>query len=184
MPRTSHTPVADTEEQLVALLATLRVTTTEEADFEGRFLSEFHERVARETVCCPARRRLFAHLLQLIDNFGRGRLAFGVSATGLCVLAVAYAMYPAGQAGVETAASVSAELQKSPLVLPVLSRDLAECTTIRVETGRSAFDAGCVTVRPGQYSTVIEVPNTTVISVPQRQGNTISLPAPSVRYAF
>ena len=165
MPRTSHTPVADTEEQLVALLATLRVTTTEEADFEGRFLSEFHDRVARETVCCPARRRLFAHLMQLIDNFGRGRLAFGAS-------------------GAETSASVVAELQKSPLVLPVLSNDLAECTTIRVEPGQSAFEVGGVTVRRGQHSTVIEVPNTTVISVPQRQGNFISLPAPSVRYAF
>ena len=184
MPKTSHTPVADTEEQLVALLATLRVTTTEEADFEGRFLSEFHDRVAREAVCCPARRHLFAHILQLIDNFGRGRLAFGASATGLCVLAVVYAMYPAGQAGTETIASVAAEHQKSPLVLPVLSHDLAECTTIRVEPGQSAFEVGGVTVRRGQHSTVIEVPNTTVIPVPQRQGNFISLPAPSVRYAF
>ena len=184
MSRNSHTPVADTEEQLVALLATLRVTTTEEADFEGRFLNEFHERVAREAVCCPARRRLFAHLLQIVDNFGRGRLAFGASAAGLCVLAAVYAMYPAGQTGTDTTASVAAELQKSPLVLPVLSHDLAECTTIRVEPAQSAFEVGGVTVRRGQHSTVIEVPNTTIISVPQRQGNFISLPAPSVRYSF
>lgn len=184
MPKSSHTPVTDSEEQLVALLATLRVTPVEEADFEGRFLSEFHERVARETVCCPARRRLLAHLLQLVDNLGRGRLAFGASAMGLGVLVVGYAMYPAGQAGVDTTASVTHERQASPLVLPVLSSDLADCTTIRVEPGRSTFEVSGVTVTRGQYSTVIEVPNTPVISVPQRQGNSVQLPASSVRYAF
>lgn len=184
MPESAQKSIPNSEEQLVALLATLRVTATEEADFEGRFLSEFHERVVRETVCCPARRRLLAHLMQMIDNFGRGRLAFGASAMGLCVLAVGYAMYPAGQAGAETAASVVRERQASPLVLPVLSSDLAECTTIRVEPGRSTFEIGGVTVTRGQYSTVIEVPNTAEISVPQRQGNYVPLPASSVRYAF
>jgi hypothetical protein len=184
MSKPSHTPVTDSEEQLVALLATLRVAATEEADFEGRFLAEFHERVARETVCCPARRRLLAHLMQMIDNFGRGRLAFGASAMGLCVLAVGYAVYPAGQAGMETTASVARERQISPLVLPVLSSDLAECTTIRVEPGRSAFEVGGVTVIRGPHSTIIEVPNNTEVTVPQRQGSYVNLPSSSVRYAF
>ena len=71
MSRNIHTQGPDSEEQLVAMLATLRVTATEEADFESRFLCEFHERVAREAVCCPARRHLFAHLLQMMDNLGQ-----------------------------------------------------------------------------------------------------------------
>ena len=57
MAKLIHTPAPETEEQLVALLATLRVEPVEEADFESRFLSEFHDRVAREAVCCPARTR-------------------------------------------------------------------------------------------------------------------------------
>ncbi|MBO5684297.1 MAG: hypothetical protein J6R92_05060 [Akkermansia sp.] len=184
MSRKLHTSAPDSEEQLVALLATLRVNATEEADFEGRFLCEFHERVAREAVCCPARRHMFTHMLQMLENLGRGRLAFGASAMGLCVLAVGYAMYPAETAGADTTASVAGENHASPLVLPVLSDDLAECTTIRVEPAHSAFEVGGVTIIRGQHSTVIEVPNTTVISVPQRQGNYTQLPATSVRYAF
>ena len=184
MSRNIHTQGPDSEEQLVAMLATLRVTATEEADFESRFLCEFHERVAREAVCCPARRHLFAHLLQMMDNLGRGRLAFGASAMGLGVLAIGYAMYPAGTVGTDTTASVASESHTSPLVLPVLSDDLVEYTTVRVEPARSTFEVGGVTITRGQHSTVIEVPNTTVISVPQRQGNYTQLPATSVRYAF
>ena len=107
------------EEQLVALLATLRVEPVKEADFEGRFLCEFHERVAREAVCCPARRHLLAHLMQMLSNFGRGRLAFGASTLCLGVVAVGYAMYPAGQAGVGTAAAtVAVDRNAAPLLIP------------------------------------------------------------------
>ena len=184
MSRNTHTPAPDSEAQLVALLATLRVKATEEADFEGRFLCEFHERVAREAVCCPARRRMFAHLLQIVDNFGRGRLAFGASAMGLGVLVIGYTMYPAGTANTDTTASVAIDAPIAPLVLPVLSKDLEECTTIRVEPSRSAFEVGGVTIIRGAHSTVIEVPNANVISVPARQGNYTQLPSTSVRYAF
>jgi hypothetical protein len=84
----------------------------------------------------------------------------------------------------ETTASVARERQISPLVLPVLSSDLAECTTIRVEPGRSAFEVGGVTVIRGPHSTIIEVPNNTEVTVPQRQGSYVNLPSSSVRYAF
>lgn len=184
MAKLSHNPVPQSEEQLVALLATLRVKPVDEADFESRFLCEFHERVAREAVCCPARRHLMAHLLQMVDNFGRGRLAFGASALGLGVVALCFAAYPTEQGGVETVASVAVDRKAAPLVMPVLSDDLAACTTIRLESAKSAFEVGGVTVRRGQHSTVIEVPNTTIIAVPQRPGNHPSLPASSVRYAF
>lgn len=174
----------ESEEQLIALLATLKVEPSEEADFESRFLCEFHERVAREAVCCPARRHLLSHLMQLVDNLGRGRLAFGASALGLGVLAVCFASYPSSQLSVETAASVAPERKIAPLVLPVLSNDLEACTSIRVESARASSEMGGITVTHGQYATVIEIPNTTVISVPHRQGSSPSLPAPSVRYAF
>lgn len=184
MDKYSHTPAPESEEQLVALLATLRVTPAEEADFESRFLYDFHERVAREAVCCPARRHLLAHLLQMLDNFGRSKLAFGASALGLGVLAVCFAVYPDAQDAADTAASVVREKQVSPLVLPVLSNDLEACTTIRVQPAQSSFEIGGVTVTRGLHSTVIEVPNSPVIPVPQRQGNYTPLPASSVRYAF
>lgn len=173
------------EEQLVALLATLRVEPVKEADFEGRFLCEFHERVAREAVCCPARRHLLAHLMQMLSNFGRGRLAFGASTLCLGVVAVGYAMYPAGQAGVGTAAAtVAVDRNAAPLLIPALSNDLAECTSIRVESSRPTFEVSGVTITRGQYSTVIEVPNVQQPAQHHRQGGYISLPASSVRYAF
>lgn len=169
----------------MALLATLRVEPVEEADFESRFLSEFHDRVAREAVCCPARRHLFAHLLQLVDNFGRGRLAFGASALGLGVVAICFAAYPTDSGVVGTAATVSKpESRPAPLLMPALSNDLAECTTIRVQPSGSTFDVGGVTITRGQHSTIIEVPNVQLAPASLRQGNYIPLPASSVRYAF
>lgn len=183
MAKLIHTPAPETEEQLVALLATLRVEPVEEADFESRFLSEFHDRVAREAVCCPARRHLFSHLVQLVHNFGRGRLAFGASAMGLGLVAVCFALYPAEQTGIETTTATAVERHAAPLLLPALSDDLADCTTVRVRPNGTILEIGGVTVIRGQDSTVIEVPNTQIVN-PQRQGNFISLPATSVRYAF
>lgn len=186
MTKPTHSRIPESEEQLVALLATLRVEPAEELDFEGRFLSEFHDRVAREAVCCPARRHLFAHLLQLLENFGRGRLAFGASALGLVSVAVGFAMYPAENAAAGTTAAVAKvdAPQQAPLLLPALSNDLAECTTIRVRTSDSPLDVAGVMITRGQHSTIIEVPNVHVAPAPQRTGSYVPLPAPSVRYAF
>ena len=172
----------------MALLATLKVEAVEETDFETRFLCEFHERVAREAVCCPARRHLLAHLMQMLDNFGRGRLAFGASALGLGAVAVCYTMFPAGNAGVETAASVVVDRQLQPLLIPALSNDLDACTTIRVEPARSVLEMGGITVTRGQHSTVIEVPNSYVPAATMQGGVRSSsapvLPSSAVRYAF
>ena len=43
------------EEEIIALLGSLKKEPTPEADFEERFLCDFHELVAREVVCTPAR---------------------------------------------------------------------------------------------------------------------------------
>lgn len=191
MDNENHTPLPESEAQLVALLATLRVKPAEEADFESRFLCEFHERVAREAVCCPARRHLLSHLMQMVDNFGRGRLAFGASALGLVVVAVCFAAFPAGQAGMETAATVAsaAEHQKNPLLMPTLENDLVECATLHIEPGKTTLVNPGVTVIRGQRATIIEVPanyHTTLhyTTESSRKGAKVQLPSSAVRYAF
>ncbi len=180
----------ESEEQLVALLATLKVERVEEADFEGRFLAEFHERVAREAVCCPARRHLFAHIVQLMDNFGRGRLAFGASAMGISLVAVGFALYPTEQAGVDTAAALAVDKYKTPLQLPALSNDLADCTSVRVQ--QATPENTEIMVTRGLHTTVIQIPHSYVPA--QRSADSHhaterlyvpgALPSSSVRYAF
>lgn len=192
MARTSHTSPFESEEQLVTLLATLKVERVEEADFEGRFLEEFHERVAREAVCCPARRHLFSHIAQLLDNFGRGRLAFGVSSLGLGIVAVAFALYPAEKGAVDTAASVAADRKLPLMQMPALSNDLPEYTSVRVIQDFAPADGNSIMITRAQNATIIQIPN--AYTMPQRQaephGNFCrpvpagSLPASSERYAF
>ena len=192
MARIPNPASFETEEHLLALLATLKVERVEEADFEGRFLADFHERVAREAVCCPARRHLLAHILQMLDNFGRGRLAFGASALGLGVVAVAFALYPAEQGVVETAASVGVDRNAPLMQFPALSNDLDACTTIRVIQEPAGLDAGNIMVTRGQHATIIQIPNTYAPAPRQsspaggasRPAATGTLPASSVRYAF
>ena len=192
MDKENHTPLPEPEAQLVALLATLRVQPVEEADFESRFLCEFHERVAREAVCCPARRHLFAHLLQMLDNFGRGRLAFSASALGLVAVAACYAIIPNGQGGAETAATVSnpVERQLAPLMTPSLDNDLVQCATLHVEQGKMTLLDPGVTVIRGQKATIIEIPanyHTTLhysVEGNNRSGAKTQLPSSAVRYAF
>ena len=192
MSEQSRPSMPETEEELVALLASLKVEYTNEADFEGRFLAEFHERVAREAVCCPARRHLLAHVLQMLDNFGRGRLAFGASAMGVVLLAVAFAVYPTETTRVDTAATVAGERYLSPLQMPALSSDLVDCTSVRVNQPVSVFDNNGITVARGQHSTIIQIPNVYVpiqkggdAAVPGGRSATVPvLPSSSVRYAF
>lgn len=192
MARTSHTSPFESEEQLVTLLATLKVERVEEADFEGRFLEEFHERVAREAVCCPARRHLLSHIVQLLDNFGRGRLAFGASALGLGVVAVAFSLYPAEKGAVDTAASVVVDRKLPLMQMPALSNDLPEYTSVRVIQDFAPADGNSIMITRAQNATIIQIPN--AYTMPQRQaephGNFYrpvpagSLPASSERYAF
>lgn len=192
MARTPHTSPFESEEQLVALLASLKVEQVEEADFEGRFLEEFHERVAREAVCCPARRHLFSHMAQQLCNFGRGRLAFGASALGLGVVAVAFSLYPAETGTVDTAASVVVDRKLPLMQMPALSNDLPEYTSVRVIQDSGAGDNNSIMITRGQHATIIQIPNTYTAQPRQVDiyGNSYrpapagSLPASSVRYAF
>lgn len=183
-----HPQTSVSEKQLVAVLATLRVEQTPEADFESRFLAEFHERVAREAVCCPARRHLLAHLWQFFENVGRGRFAFGASALGFAVFVVCFSLVPSSWTGAETQAAVTHEKQSAPLQIPALSRDLVDCTTVRVTSAPSVFEVGGVTVTRGEHATVIEVPHVYVPAAREsdahKPGTRVLLPSSSVRYAF
>lgn len=80
------------DEELVVLLRTLRVEAVAEAHFEERFLVEFRERLAREAVCRPARTLLWEHLVQMVTNMGRRRLAWGVSAVTLSAVCLSMLM--------------------------------------------------------------------------------------------
>ena len=194
MARTPHHSSFESEEQLVSLLAGLKVECVEEADFEGRFLAEFHERVAREAVCCSARRHLLSHVMQMLDNFGRGRLAVGASTLGLGAVAVAFVFYPVEKAAVDTAASVTVDRNVPFMQMPALSGDLPEYTTVRVIQEPASFDNNGIMITRGQHATIIQIPS---LYAPQQQrqadsatGNIYrpvpagSLPASSVRYAF
>lgn len=86
---TGQTPADSlSETDLVALLATLRKEATPEANFEERFLYDFHERIAREAVCRPARTLLWEHIRQFLSNLGGRKLAYSASTLGAGVLAL------------------------------------------------------------------------------------------------
>lgn len=135
--------------QLTELLATLRVVQTREADFEERFLYDFHELVAREAVCCPARHRLFEHLMQMLANFGRRRLTYGASSLGIGLLAVGgYFMMPGENSS--AAAAVANRMDSSLASLaPGLARDYDDCTHVKVEQKTDPMDRDQVLVVRG-----------------------------------
>lgn len=139
----------DADARLVALLATLKQDVTPEAGFEDRFLYDFHERVARETVCCPAHRRLWEHLLQYLCNFGMRRLAYGASTLSVCAVAVGYFTYPtdvpAPVAKVQAKVSNQLECSMANLV-PGLARDYNDCTYIKIAKEPLAYDKDNVLV--------------------------------------
>ncbi len=155
--------ISDTE--LLALLSSLKVEATPEADFESRFLYDFHERIARESVCRPARRLLWEHLLQYLSNFGRRRLAYGASTLGVGALAIGFFTWP-DEAG--TPAAVAAHVPTSGIerslstILSSSSREVDACTTITVQSrksdpfARSGFVSGHVS-SPFETATILEV---------------------------
>lgn len=136
-----HSDSTANDEQLAQLLVSLRVTATPEADFEERFLYDFHERIARETVCCPARYRLLEHLQQMLLNFGPRRLAYGASSLGLGVLAFGFMAIP-GEESHPTVAGVALSRLDSgiSMLTPGLARDYDSCTSIRVEKKAAPYD--------------------------------------------
>lgn len=129
-----------TEEQLTQLLATLRVETTREAEFEERFLYDFHERVALAAVVRPARYQLWEHLMQALTNFGGRRLAYGASSLGIGAFAVAFFALPQDGPRSAVAAAALNRLDNSITTLtPGLSRDFDNCTSIRVEKMKNLY---------------------------------------------
>ena len=99
---------------------------------------------------------------------------------------------PADRVGMETTATVAQEKVVAPLMLPALSNDLVEYTTVRVLPGPSVFEVGGMTVTKGEHATIIEVPHNYI--TPGRPNDAsrkgvrsalpASLPSSSVRYAF
>ena len=85
------------EEELVSLLASLKEDPSPEADFEARFLHDFHERVAREAVTRPARKLFWEHLLLRLTNFGKLKTVFGASSLCLGALAVGFVTWNADE---------------------------------------------------------------------------------------
>lgn len=130
-----------TEEQLTQLLATLRVETTREAEFEERFLYDFHERVAMAAVVRPARYQLWEHLMQALTNFGGRRLAYGASSLGIGALAVVLFAIPSEQPGETTVTQAALSHFDNGItrLTPGLSRDFDNCTSIRVEKKKRPF---------------------------------------------
>ncbi len=124
------------ESELVGLLASLKVEPAPETDFEGRFLYDLRDRLARESVCCPARRLLWDHIVQMLSNFGVRKLAYCTSTLGLGVLAVGFFAFPG-----EEPAAVAVKKAKNPLsrlesslhaLRPNCGHDTEACTTIRI----------------------------------------------------
>lgn len=76
------------ETDLVALLTSLRKEATPEAHFEERFLYDFHERIAREAVCRPARTLLWEHVRQFLSNLVGRKLAYSASTLGAGMIAL------------------------------------------------------------------------------------------------
>ncbi len=123
------------EAELVAFLATMKVEPAPEADFEGRFLHDLRERLARESVCCPARRLLWDHLVQLFAGFGPRKLAYGASTLGLGILAAGFFAMPdeTAPAGVVAVKKPLSRLESSLSSLrPNSATDTAACTTISI----------------------------------------------------
>ncbi len=83
-----ETGADDRESELACLLRALRVEPTPEAHFEERFLSDFRERVVRESVCRSARSVLWEHFCMFMGNLGMRRVAWGATTFGLGALCV------------------------------------------------------------------------------------------------
>lgn len=129
------------EAQLLALLATLKAEATPEANFEERFLYDFHDRIVRETVCCPAHRRVWEHLLQILTNFGKKRLVWGASTLGVGALAMGIMIVPSSDDDISDARVQVAKRFDDTVssLVPGLSRDCDGCTSVWV---RSEADDG------------------------------------------
>ncbi|MDO4221918.1 MAG: hypothetical protein Q4C88_07350 [Akkermansia sp.] len=127
------------EARLVAVLASMKVQITPEADFEERFLYHFHERVTQEIVCTPAHRRALDHILQAFQNFGMRKIAYGSSALGVGALALGFFSVQDSQENGLASNHRQNRFETSLASLaPSLRSDMDSCTCVRV------FSAGRV----------------------------------------
>ncbi len=123
------------DEQLLILLASLKVEETPEANFEERFLYDFHNRVARETVCCPAHLRAWEHVLQYLTNFGKKRLLFGASTLGVGALAMGIMIVPSSDDCSNARVQVAKRFDDTvSSLVPGLARDCDGCTSVRISS--------------------------------------------------
>jgi len=132
------------EGELVALLAALRVEAVPEADFEGRFLYDLRERIAREVVCCPARTLLWEHIVQFLTNLGRRRrLAFGATACGAFALCSAYlAWASSGSTEVHAEATLTNRFESTLSSLkPGVAKDVTRISVGKPTSARSVDSA-------------------------------------------
>ncbi|MBE6419091.1 MAG: hypothetical protein E7031_03085 [Akkermansiaceae bacterium] len=83
------------EDDIVELLAGLKMEPHPEANFEDRFVHDFRDRVARYAVTRPARRVLWEHILLRLTNIGKLKWACGATTLGVGVLAVGFLSWPA-----------------------------------------------------------------------------------------
>lgn len=123
------------EAQLLALLASLKVEATPEANFEERFLYDFHDRIARETVCCPAHQRVWEHLMQFLHNFGKRKLVFGASTLGVGALTMGYMIVPSSTDDSTNPRVLVAKRFDDAVsaLVPGLTKDCGVCTSIRID---------------------------------------------------
>lgn len=130
----------DAEAELIAMLAGLKMEATPEADFEGRFLYDFHEHIAQEAVCRPARKLLWEHLLQRLNNIGGRKIAYSASTLGLGALAVGFFAFPSASKDsslATAAANVSSGLERSMANLkPGVAKEFT-CISVGEKKSRS-----------------------------------------------
>lgn len=130
----------DAEKRLLMILASMKEEATPEAAFEERFLYDFHERVAREAVCCPARHRVWEHVQQMLANFGLRRIAYGASTLGIGALAVGYVAMPDGAEPPPAVAAAHERFERTvSSFAPALARDAEPCTTSYITVDQDAF---------------------------------------------
>lgn len=106
------------ETRLVELLASLRKEATPEADFEARFLADFHERVARTAVCRSARNLFWEHLKMFFSNTGPSRCAWG-ALIGCVALFAALFWLPEQESAPLAVASMKSPMAAAPAVVSV-----------------------------------------------------------------
>lgn len=128
----------DPEEHLIALLAELKMEATPEADFEERFLYDFHEKIAQQAVCRPARLLLWEHVMQMLSNIGKRKIAYGASAIGLGAFAIGFFSWPGAE--------------NDPIAVPVAAAaEGLEHSMASLKPG-TAKEYTCITVSKGQPS--------------------------------